>query len=464
MNRTVRRGVLARALVPVATAGLTAGLVVGCSGGGGGSTPAEDVDLTAVSDEDLQGTSIRLSRVFGDCEDTAGGVTDVAQATDECETIQILTNAFNADNEHGITVELLGGTESDGYYDSLNTAFSGGSAPDVALMHGSRIVDYAERNLLVPIDDALSVVDADLGDATEAARAAVTYQDQTYGLPFDTHAALVHLNVDLFAQAGLVDGQGKPIVPTSTQEFLDQAEKIKAATGKNYFGVARVNDGLGAHMWRSLVEQQGGSVVNEDLTEASVNTPEAIEALDFMNQVFEGGYAAPDQTYDAAQADFLNGETAMLMNGTWVVDQYTKEAPFTYQTADFPTLYDQASIWAESHTWVMPRQQEADPARQRAALEFISYLYDHSGDWAVHTGHLAARTSVLESPEYQQAPQRANYVATGTTNANLVPNVGNWAAVEDALVAQLDSIWFQGEDVESALDEADRQVNEIISE
>jgi multiple sugar transport system substrate-binding protein len=463
MNSTARRRGIARLAVPVAVVTVVTGCAGGGGGGGGGSADAGS-DLAAVSDEDLQGATIRLSRVFGDCEDTAGDVTDVAEATDECETIQILTNAFNEENEHGITVELLGTTESDGYYDALNTAFSGGSAPDVALMHGSRLVDYAERDLLVPIDDALEAVGADIDDATESAREAVTYEDQAYGLPFDTHAALVHLNVDLFEQAGLVDGEGKPIMPTSTDEFLEQAEAVKSATGKNYFGVARVNDGLGAHMWRSLVEQQGGSVVNDDLTEASVNTPEAMEALDFMGQVFEGGYARPDQTYDSAQADFLSGETAMLMNGTWVVDQYDKEATFTYQAADFPTLYDQPSIWADSHTWVLPRQQEADPVRQRAALEFISYLYDHSGDWAVHTGHLAARTSVLESPEYQEAPQRANYVETGTTNANPVPTVGNWAAVQDALVAQLDSVWFQGEDADGALEEADRQVNDILAE
>jgi multiple sugar transport system substrate-binding protein len=151
------------------------------------------------------------------------------------------------------------------------------------------------------------------------------------------------------------------------------------------------------------------------------------------------------------------------MNGTWVVDQYTKEAKFSYRVADFPTLYEKPAIWGDSHMWVIPRQKQPDPVRQRAALEFASYLYEHSGDWAIHTGHLAARTSVLNSPEYQKAPQRANYVSTGTTNANPVPPVSSWKAVNDALIAQIDSIWFQGASPDTALAEANRQIDTLLA-
>ena len=463
MHTNPRRGALVRVLAPVAALGLLAACGGGGGGGGGGGAAGGGEDLAAVSAADLEGTTLRFARFFGDCEDTTQGVTDVAKATTECETIQILTNAFNADNENGIKVERLGGAEWNTYYDTLNAAYAGGNPPDVAVMHGSSITNYAKRNLLLPLDESLSVTKTDIDDAAPAARSAVTYQDKTFGLPFDLHAALVHLNVDLFEKAGLVDGAGKPVMPTSTEEFLAQAEQMKAKTGKNYFGTARVKDGLGVHMWRSLVEQQGGSVLNEDGTKASVDTPEARNALEFMDQVF-GTYADPAQTYDAAQAAFLKGDTAMLFNGTWVVDQYDKEAPFTYQTADFPTLYEEPAIWADSHTWVVPRQKEADPVKYRAALEFVNYLYDHSGDWAIHTGHLAARTSVLESPEYEKAPQRANYVATGTTNANLVPSISNWPAVQDTLVKQIDSIWFQDTPVDKALSEADRQVDTVLAQ
>jgi multiple sugar transport system substrate-binding protein len=236
---------------------------------------------------------------------------------------------------------------------------------------------------------------------------------------------------------------------------------MKAKTGKNYFGAARVKDGLTVHMWRSLVEQQGASVISEDGTKASVDTPEARNALEFVNTVFEK-YADGNQTYDAAQSAFLSGETAMLFNGTWVVDQYDKEATFDYQVTDFPTLYDQPAVWADSHMWVLPKQKEATrpvPCRPRVHQLPLRPL----GDWAIHTGHLAARTSVLESPEYQQAPQRANYFETGTTNAKTVPAISNWAGAMDAMVASLDSIWFEDTSIDEGLKAADTEVNSVLN-
>ncbi len=462
MTTTRRRGRHLRVLAPAAVLSLLAACGGGSGSGGGGDSG--DADLAAVKASDLKGTNLRLARFFGDCEDSTKGVTDVAKATNECEAIQILTNAYNAENTNGIEVTRLGGAEWNTYYDTLNAAYAGGSAPDVAVMHGSSLTNYAKRNLLLPLDDNLSLAKADLDDAVPAAKDAVTYEEGTYGLPFDVHAALAHLNVDLFKQAGLVDAQGEPTLPASTEEFLAQAKQMKDRTGKDYFGVPRVKDGLGVHLWRSLVQQQGADVLNEDRTESTVDTPESRDALKFMDAVFEGGYADPAQTYDAAQSAFLSGDTAMLFNGTWVVDQYAKEAPFEYRTADFPTLYAEPAVWADSHAWVIPRQKKADPVKYRAALDFVSYLYDHSGDWAEHTGHLAARQSVLDSAEYQKAPQRANYVTTATTNARPVPHISNWPAVNDTVIKQMDSIWFQGATADKALPEADRQIDTVLAQ
>ncbi len=455
------RGVLVRVLAPVAVIGL----LTSCAGtgtGGGGGPEAGGPGLAAVTPEQLQGTTISVSRPFGECATETAGVTDVAQATDECETFEILTNAFNAENGRGITVERLGGGESDTYYDTLNAAYAGGSPPDVALVHASRITDYARRNLLLPLDAELAATSADIADAVQVAREGATHEGQLYALPFDVHGGLVHLNVDLFRQAGLVDAQDAPVLPTSPEEFLAHAQQMKDRTGVNYFGAGRVNEGFGVHMWRSLVQQQGADVLNADRTEATVDTPEARTALDFMGRVFDGGFADPAQTYDAAEAAFLSGQTAMLLNGTWVVDQYSQDAQFDYRVSDFPTLYGEPAMWADTHTWALPRQREADPVRYRAALEYASYLYENSQDWAVHTGHLAARSSVLESPDYQQAPQRANYVRTGTEVARHVPKIDDWPAVQDALVANIDSIWFQGRPVDEALAEADRQIDSIL--
>ena len=97
----------------LATAAAASMLLAGCGTGTGTAAGGDDMTakIEAVTADQLDGTTITMSRMFGDCEETTKGVTDTAVAASECEAIQILTNKFNAENEHGISVERLGGAD-----------------------------------------------------------------------------------------------------------------------------------------------------------------------------------------------------------------------------------------------------------------------------------------------------------------------------------------------------------------
>lgn len=459
---TQRRRLLRVAVLPA----VTALMLTSC--GLGGQTASTDTPsgaanpVSAVTDEQLQGATIQMARFFGDCEDTVGISTDLSKAVGECPTIQTLTNQFNAENKWGIKVTRLGGAAWDSYYDQLNATFAGGNPPDMAIMHGSSITDYAKRGLLQPMDDLAQSANVDLADAVPAAQTAIGYQGKNYAVPFDVHAGLAHVNVDIFKKAGLVNADGTPKMPTSTEEFLAAAKTVKDKTGKDFLSIARVGDQLGVHMFESLLNQQGGGVLNADNTAAAIDTPQAKGTLEFMNTMFSDGYANGKQTYDAAQQSFLKGDSAMLFNGTWVVDQYVKEAKFDYLSTNFPTLYDQPAVWSDAHTWAIPKHADDDPVKTRAALEFISFLYAHDRDWALGTGHISARASVINSAEYKKAPQRANYAETGLTVAHPVPHVENWTAANKALVQSIESIWFQNTPVDKALRDGSAKINTAI--
>jgi multiple sugar transport system substrate-binding protein len=423
------------------------------------SEPVEEAEPAA--DTGAEPVTITLARFFGDCDDSTAGVTDVSQATTECEVIQILTNKFNAENEQGITVERLGGAEWGTYYDALNTTFAGGDPPHVAVMHGSNLPDYAIRGLLLPLDDRFAAAGIDPNDWTEPARGAVTYEGQMYGVPFDLHANLFHVNVDLFKEAGLVDDEGNPILPTSREEFFEQAQIMKETTGADYIATDASQFPIGVRILFTLVWQEGSDLIAADGTSATVDTPEAAEALDFLNTLFEEGYANPEFDYASSQQAFLNGEAAILHNGTWAVDQYNREAEFEYRAMDFPTLYDQPAVWANSHMWTIPRQ--ADESNYDASLAFLKFLYDHVGDWSAGTGHLAPRASVLESEQLSEVPQRDNYANTANI-AVLVPAIVNWQAVEDILKEEIEATWLTGKDQAQALSDAEQRINDQLAQ
>jgi multiple sugar transport system substrate-binding protein len=418
---------------------------------------AEQVKL---AQDTVGSVTVELSRFFGDCEDATLGVTDVSVASNECEVIQILTNEFNAENEHGMRVERLGGSQFAAYYDTLNATYAGGSPPDVAVMHAANLPDYASRNLLVPLDDVLDDAGILTEEWTEPARNAVTFDGHIYGVPFDVHTNLWHLNADLFAEAGLVDEAGEPLLPSSTEEFFEHATQLRERTGAQYFAIDANQFALSVMMFLTLLYQQGGAIVSEDESHATLDSPEALEALEFMNEIFEQGFARPTQDYTAAQTAFLNGNAAVLHNGTWVVNQYAEEAPFAYTVMPFPTLYDEPAAWANSHLWVVPAKGSSE--RYRDALEFIAFLSANDAAWAIGTGHLPATEPVLDGEEFADAPQRVNFAEGAVERAQLLPQVGNWQPIEDVLKTQVEATWLTGVEPAAALARAQLLVDQFL--
>lgn len=436
-------------LVALATA---VGLIIsGCTTGT--SSPETSSQPTAASGEEIV---LELSRFFGDCDDTTEGVTDVKLATTECEVIQIITNAFNA-ADNGITVQKLGGQAWDDYYLQLSTAIAAGSPPDVAVMHQHRLLDFVDRGLILPLTAPLESRGVDWAGYTAPATASSFADGEYWGVPFDIHASLWHLNVDLFTQAGLVDSNGVPIAPESPEELLEQCRVVQEATGQKYFANewGRV---MTTRLFLSLVWQQGSDIVTPD--GEIVFGPEAAEALSLLNTV-AAECSNVGYDYAGAQSAFLAGEAAVLHNGTWVVDQYVREAPFEYLAGNIPSLYGSFAAWGDSHMWVVPVQPDGDQARYDASLEFVAFLHENIANWALGTGHIATTVSAVGSSDYQSAPQRANYALTAET-ARLVPSVPGWPAAWAALSEELVGTWTSGVDQATALSNASARMNESL--
>ncbi len=431
--------------------------------------PAEDVaddptddgaaDEPSTADDPAGGDGdivLQLARFFGDCAEDVAGVTDVSQATTECEVIQIIENAFNAE-DNGITIEKVGGQAWGDYYTQLSTAFAGGDVPNVAVMHQHRLPDFSGRDLLMPLDDAFAASDViDFDDYTAPAQQAASPDGITYALPFDIHASLWHVNVDIYEEAGLTDADGAPIMPTSTDDLLEQCQAI-TDVGYQCFAHDWFEFGVGARLFLGLVQQQDGTLTDADGA-ATPNSPEGQAALAFLNELT--AFSDPQQGYTDSQTAFLNGDVAILHNGTWVVDQYNREAPFTYLATNVPTLFGTPSTWGDSHMWVLPAASNEDPAVAAASMQFLEFLYENIENWARGTGHIAPRTSLLEGA-LADAPQRANYAETASI-AGLVPAAEGWAGAWDALAEELNATWVTGKDQAAALDDAAARMNEEL--
>lgn len=408
-------------------------------------------------------TKILLYRVFGGCSDEYANVTDLSKAVGECGIIQVLANKFNAENGQGIVVETQN-VEWGKYYDLLSATYAAGDPPDIAVMHRSVLPNFVARDLLKPLSHDFATSGIDAADFAPVATAAIAVGNELYGLPFDIHALLFHLNADLMKQAGLVNDAGKPIMPTSPEEMLAHARIFKERTGKNYIAIESNNISMPIRLFNSWMWQQGVDVTAPDASAAGIDTPEGREALDLLLALYNEGHIDSNLDYSGAEQAFLNGEAGILINGTWVVDHYTAQAESgqvdlkNYMVSNIANIFGTPAVWSDSHMWVLPKKDDA--AKHAAALAFLKFLNDNNYEWA-RTGHLPVRSSVISGEALAKLPHRTEYAGTAKI-ARALPAIQNQRAIQDAMITNINATWLNGTSPADALSSAQAAVERIL--
>lgn len=411
--------------------------------------------------------TIELQRFFGACEADYGDVTDVSAAVGECGIITALVNAFEAENPD-ITVDVT--TVEWPGYDQLNAQLASRNAPDVVSMHYSVISDYQSRNLLEPLEDILAAQSIDTSSFTDASLAGVTKDGQVYALPFDNWTMLWHVNMNMMAEAGLVDDKGAPILPGSVDEFFEHAAQFQEATGSPYLVQILANETAAySRLLYTFLMQQGNDPF-ADPTKVDLTTPEATAVVEFFKRIYDEGATTTDMDYPAAVAGFSSGAGGIGVNGTWLIGDYTAQSEEAgnalsdgYTVYPIPQLFEtQDATYADGHGWVVPR----DPGRSDEEVEAIgrlmAYLAANDFQWA-RTGHLPAVSSVFEMSEFENLPHRNNIAEVAATGQSLNPAVLRQFAIQDIVGEELNSAVHGDKSIDEALSTAEQRINELLS-
>jgi multiple sugar transport system substrate-binding protein len=410
-------------------------------------------------------TEISVSRFFGACEAEYGDVTDASQANGECGIVTALINEFDATNAQCSVREEI--VEWPGY-DQLTARLRIGDAPTISVMHQSILSDYVSRGLIMPLTEGFSEVGIDTADLTEAARAGVTKQGEIYAMPFDTLGWLWHINTNLFEQAGLMNEDGTPMLPSSPEELLAQARQFTEATGKPYFMEATgpgVQDPVRSLM---TVLYQQGSEFFADPERITLATDEARNFMELFKTLDDEGLSTTGLDYAAATSGFMEGQGGVFIMGTWLVDTYDQESrrpesalAAGYQAVPFPQLYASDGIWSDGHAWVIPQQELAAEERD-CALQFMKFLWDNNFEWS-RTGQLPVRQSIINSEEFLALPHREAITRQATVGRALPPEVQRQFFLMDTLGEEIQAGLRGQKSIDEALASAESRVNELLA-
>ena len=340
-----------------------------------------------------------------------------------------LVNAFNKEFQGQIKVSASAVQPGD-LYDNLPTSTAYKKNADVALIHAERVLQFAGQKGT----DGKSKFFRELGDIMELAKITLNGEDfpaqvwnnmsldgNQYGIPFDMHMAGIYVNKTILQEIGMS-------MPTNRAEIVAAA---KAAIAKGYKGLpistgypdtyTYINGYFNYGGKQMLVEGDEGFDPEQKLSNGTVVPAQpgvyykdaCFKAVkSFGDLIFTENISENRLAVDSNLNEFYNGRSLFCLDGIWLLNdviRYAGNRHFEFDVIPAATLFNEATnaeytgdIYTNGHIFVMPKNNMGGEkvARQQASMKFISWMLEHSADWA-KSGKIAAYKPARETEDYQ---------------------------------------------------------------
>lgn len=305
----------------------------------------------------------------------------------------------------------------------LSQGFAAGSPPDLFYLSTDAIAGYAGNGSLVAYGDELANKDDFYPSLVEN----FTVDGDFYCAPKDFSTLALIINTDLWAAAGLTEAD----IPTTWDEL--------AAVSKTLTTDGRVGLAFGAEYQRvgTFMAQAGGGMVLDG--QAVANSPENVEALDYVKSHLEDGTFAYAADVGAGWGGEAFGKqlAAMVIEGNWIGGAMSNDFPdVNYVVAELPAGPAGQGTLQFTNCWGMA----ADNPNQQAALDLVEYLTstDQQLAFSEAFGPMPSISSAADA--WTQANPDLTAFLTGADYAQFPPNQEGATDVIADFNAQLESL------------------------
>ncbi|GAA3460114.1 sugar ABC transporter substrate-binding protein [Saccharothrix longispora] len=248
-----------------------------------------------------------------------------------------LTDALNKefqDSHPGVTVKYEV-QKWGGIQEKLTTALTSNNPPDVIELGNTQTAKFAAEETLEDLSGDVSALNGDqwLGGLKDS----LTWDGKQYGLPFYAANRTVIYRTDLFEAAGIASP------PTSRDEWVAAAEKLKAANAADPEFQSVYLPGQSWYVLLSFIWDEGGDVAKPQGSAwaGALDTPEAKAGLEFYKKMVDAsGTKAPKDADEATPQQmevFGTGKVGMMIGLPWELAGAVKANPdLKDKTSAFP--------------------------------------------------------------------------------------------------------------------------------
>jgi len=358
------------------------------------------------------------------------------------------------------------------FFQKYPTAVAAGTPPDLVVFHAAEVQQMAAEGLMQPMDDWFDTTGISKDQFNEVLIDAISVEGQTMAVPFDNHGWMAWVNTKIIEDAGL----DPTALPKDGTEFIAWAQQITTdVNGKhpNEEGFDKDNVAVWATWWTwprftvpSVLWQFGGGVVNADVTQATLDSPESIAAVQYIKDLMCTHYVMnPYQTGTPYGGEpYQNNQIAIWWEGTWT-GGYMRDRPDVAAVTEPMFLNSYApdgnqAVKFDSHIFSVPTGVDETGREQAYAL--VKYLVENGAYWA-NSGQVPALKSVQAMPEVQAiqsvavaADQFNQFGRTDTSSPRFIEIQTAWETAIGNALATCDA------DVTKALQDGNAAVQAIL--
>ncbi|GIE92564.1 sugar ABC transporter substrate-binding protein [Paractinoplanes rishiriensis] len=322
--------------------------------------------------------------------------------------------------ENGVTVKIQ--AISKDQQTTFVTASQQGSGPDVTVGAHDWIGNLVQNGAIDPVQ--LSAEQK--GNLAENAIKAVTFNGQTYGVPYATENLALIRNTDLV-----------PDAPATIEDLVAAGQKLKGDKKASEILCLQVGQNGDAYHLYPLYSSAGGylfgTASNGDLDpkDLGVGKPESVEAFKKIATLGEKGSGALKRsiTPENAIATFTGKKCAFLVSGPWAITD-VKKAGLKYDISPVPGFAGGKT--AQPFLGVQTFYVAAKGKNKALAQEFVTN-YVTTPDLAVALYQAEPRPPALTAAFDQvkgNDPDLAKFLEAGK-NAVPLPAIPAMAAIWD---------------------------------
>ncbi|MCC6453964.1 MAG: sugar ABC transporter substrate-binding protein [Caldilineaceae bacterium] len=361
----------------------------------------------------------------------------------EIVTHQAVADAFMAEHPE-IKIEITSEPWGD-YFTKMQTLWASGDAnqiPDVLFL--TPVLPYAAQGVLENLDPYIEQAGYDLEDYWPSLLDPATYEGSVYGFPRDSGLEVLYYNKDIFDEVGID-------YPTDDWTWDDLRAAAEALTVRDGDQVTRYGLAMEGGKYQLWVGQNHGAIF-DDLNNPSactLDSPEAIEAVEFFSGMMNDGIAMRDANLSQAGGDaavFASGQAAMIIQNASRVSQFN-QADLNYDVATVPLPEGgQRSASAVGAAWTMSAASD----NKDAAWTFLSWLQSTDGGQRIYTQSgeiLPALQSTAKSDAFlgtdQPPANRQAFITEGEgAKPGRIALIPEWNEINGSIISPaLEQIW-----------------------